>query len=90
MSNRDENIASFLAALSEMPELWRSLDVRTIAVHTGGEWHNALTSVRIDTRLPDELPVLKDLPTTALVHLRISLDVDHPFRSKLITRFGRC
>lgn len=67
MTSRDEKISFYLGALEELPELWRSLDVRTIAINTGGEWHNSLTNVRIDTRLPDELPALESLPETELI-----------------------
>ena len=66
-SQRDENIAKWFVALEATQGLWQSLDVRTIALHIQGEWHNLVSRVRVDARAPDDVPRLRNLPETEVV-----------------------
>lgn len=65
-----EDIAAFLAAIQETPELWRSVDMRTVAVWRKDEWHNVVTLARLDARLPADIPRLENLPVTQRVAAR--------------------
>lgn len=63
MSRLDSEIATFRAAIGETMDLWRSLDIRALAVRVGGEWHNVAFRCTLDPRPPEEVPRLANLPT---------------------------
>ncbi|HVX39184.1 MAG TPA: hypothetical protein VHB25_06390 [Gemmatimonadaceae bacterium] len=50
MSTIDETIGGFLASLETTPTLWRSIDIRALAVCVGGQWYNQLTTIKLDPR----------------------------------------
>lgn len=57
--------ASFLAALRETPDLWLSLDIRTIAVRAHDRWHNLITRCHLAATEVDEQMRLHSLPSEA-------------------------
>lgn len=57
-----DDIRSFLGAVAETPELWRSIDVRCVVVWMKDEWQNLNCRVRLDPRLPEEVPIEDNLP----------------------------
>lgn len=65
-----DDVRRFLDALRETPDVWRSIDIRVIALHIDGEWHNLVTRCRIDSRLVDEIPRLAQLPSNDLLSCR--------------------
>ena len=62
LSRPEATISDFLNAIGHTPQLWRSLDIRVLAVSIGTEWHNVLTRCYLDSRTPDEVPRLDGLP----------------------------
>jgi hypothetical protein len=56
--------ADFLAAVAKSPELWRSIDVRVLAVRHENDWHNVATRCYLDPRDPRDVVRLPDLPVT--------------------------
>jgi len=64
---RDQSIEAFMAAVAETPDLWRSIDVRVLAIRVGGAWHNVLTRCVLDARDPSDVPCLDGLPNTERV-----------------------
>lgn len=57
-----EEIAGFLSALADTPELWRSINVRAVAIWTNGSWENLVATAHLDPRPPEEVPRVRDLP----------------------------
>ncbi|MGH7605486.1 MAG: hypothetical protein ACRENK_16015 [Gemmatimonadaceae bacterium] len=62
-----EAAGRFLDALKETPDVWRSIDVRVVALFIGGEWHSLLTRCQIDSRAPDEVVRLERLPSNEVL-----------------------
>jgi hypothetical protein len=62
--NQPTEITEFLAVLRRTPELWRSIDARVLALKMEGEWHNLLTRCYLDSRLPEAVTRLGELPVT--------------------------
>lgn len=52
----------FLHAVSETPEIWRSLDLRVFALRIDGAWHATVSRCVLDARDPDRVPRAADLP----------------------------
>ena len=63
----DEHLDAFRLALDQAPPLWRSVDIRTMAVDIGGTWYNVLTRCRLRTDVPSEVPPVRYLPRTKRV-----------------------
>jgi hypothetical protein len=57
-------IQAFLSAVRRSPELWRSVDLRSLAVRLQDGWHNLLTRVYLDPRQPESIESQQDLPVT--------------------------
>lgn len=57
-------VSTFLTAVAATPGLWLSLDVRSIAVFSGGEWHSLVTRCQLDSRSPGAIPRVPFLPVT--------------------------
>jgi hypothetical protein len=58
-----EEVKRFVHALNETPSVWRSVDIRVIALFIDGGWHNLLTRCRIDSRAPEDIARLERLPS---------------------------
>jgi hypothetical protein len=57
-----EEADTFLSAVSDTPELWRSINFRTVAIWADGAWHNLVATAHLDARPPGEVPLVKQLP----------------------------
>ncbi len=51
-----------MEAVRSSPDLWHALDVRVLAVRVAGEWHNLLTRCYLDSRTPERVVTLSNLP----------------------------
>jgi hypothetical protein len=63
MTPYTEEVQRFLNVLNETPDVWRSIDLRVIALFIEGEWHNLLCRCRIDSRSAEEVVRLDRLPS---------------------------
>jgi hypothetical protein len=63
----DEQLDAFRSALNQAPALWRSIEIRTMAVDIDGAWHNVLTRCRLRADAPTEVPPVRYLPRTRRV-----------------------
>lgn len=57
-----EGIKEFLTAVEQAPELWRAIDVRTVAVRIGSNWCNVLTRCYLDHKPPSRVARFRNLP----------------------------
>ncbi|HLA80246.1 MAG TPA: hypothetical protein VJP78_01265, partial [Thermoleophilia bacterium] len=55
---------SFVEAISRLPGLWRSIDIRVLSLRIAGDWHNLATNCLLDSKPVDEVPRYLDLPVT--------------------------
>jgi hypothetical protein len=62
-----EEIDQFLDEFNGFPSLWNSIDVRGVALHIDGEWHNALTVCRLRSQVANEGSLIPNLPETSLL-----------------------
>ena len=59
MSELPTQVIEFLDAIGETPEAWKSIDVRTVAIRTGGVLENLYTLIRLSPKhLPEASEVL--------------------------------
>jgi len=73
-----DDLASFLAEVSNLPELWRSIDFRVVAARIEGEWHSLGARAYLDPREPDEVTRFPALPGDRdLVALQWVIDRSH-------------
>jgi hypothetical protein len=47
MTKTNEEVARFSDALEKTPNLWRSIEIRAIAVERAGAWYNLRTAVAL-------------------------------------------
>lgn len=59
-------VDQFLAAVKQ-EGLWKSIDLRVLAVNVDGEWHNIMTRAYLDFRTPKKAPHTEHLPSGSLV-----------------------
>lgn len=52
----------FLSAVADTPELWRSVNVRVVAIWARDAWQNVVASAHLDHREPEKIPLVPDLP----------------------------
>jgi hypothetical protein len=57
-----QNVDAFLGSLADTPELWRSMHIRVVAIWAKDAWQNLITSVLLDQRPPENVPLADDLP----------------------------
>jgi hypothetical protein len=55
-------ISRFHRLAAETPQLWRAIDIRTIAAELDGRYHNLLCVARLDRRTASEMPSIPELP----------------------------
>lgn len=75
-----EELASFRRELDRLPGLWHSIDLRTIAVFIGGQWHNLGTRIYLDPRNASQVTRFLSLPDSgdvfAVQEVRDAEDLD--------------
>jgi hypothetical protein len=64
---------AFLGAVARTPELWRSVNFRSVAIWINDAWQNLVASVHLDPRPPEKVPVAEDLPM--LQHLIVLQEI---------------
>lgn len=57
-----DEVAAFLSVVRGTPDLWRSIDVRLIAVRVADAWICIGGQALLDQRSPEEVPRLRNLP----------------------------
>jgi len=55
-------IERFLRAVEEPASLWRSIDLRVLAIRIDDQWHNLATTCSLDTRAPEDVPLYAHWP----------------------------
>jgi hypothetical protein len=82
-----DDISRFVSALADTPGMWVSVNHRTLALWIGGRWHNLVSTIQLDHRPKDAVPIFdrppdgrngvlgaqQILPITSLVQLLASL-----------------
>ncbi|HEX5726960.1 MAG TPA: hypothetical protein VFX98_15905, partial [Longimicrobiaceae bacterium] len=58
----DRDVERFLSAIAETPHLWRSVDVKVVALHVAGDWHNLFAQFQLRSVPPEEVIRPTDFP----------------------------
>jgi len=65
MTTTDQHISAFLECVKELPGLWRSVDLRLVAVRCGDTWYNLLARCSLTSRPIARVPRVQHWPKTA-------------------------
>jgi Holliday junction resolvase len=60
--NLESETGRFIDAVADLSMLWRSIDLRIIAIRVEGQWHNLATTCLLDTRETKNVPLYTNLP----------------------------
>jgi hypothetical protein len=77
MTELETAIGRFLTLIAETPNLWKSVDIRVLAVQSGDKHHSLLCTSRLDSRPVARLERIKNLPGSPPVscfQLKLPLD----------------